>query len=308
MIVRDLFRCSTQDLQKALVGSDQAVARWGVVGPASALIERDVEYLVSHPDFDPSLSFVAYDAGDPVAFLASRIEGEAAVWSLFGGAAEHGLEVVLEDAIDHWRAEGARAARQGATGLLASAPRLVEDAALVGVLKAKGFAVGAPHVEMTLELKRLPSRSPATERDDELRRKGYFTRPGRPDEVVLVARQFHPRHTGLMSRERWNALVRGLTPEALVVCEHRRQLIGFAALLGWTLDGEAPVLGPVFVEPVHRDTGLADVLLRHALVAAKEAGKARARVYCEADATGLFEAAGFAVAARFCRRATVEFE
>jgi predicted N-acetyltransferase YhbS len=308
MIVRDLFRCSTQDLHTVIVGSDQTVARRGVVGPASALGERDIDYLVSHPDFDPSLSFVAYDAGEPVAFLVSRIEGEAAVWSLFGGSSEHGLEVVLEDALDRWRAEGARTARQGATGLLASAPRLEEDAALVGVLKARGFAVGAPQVEMALELKRLPSRSPATERDDALRSKGYRTRPARPDEVVLVARQFHPRHTGLMAREAWNALVRGLTPEALVVCEHRRQLIGFAALLGWTLDGDAPVLGPVFVEPVHRDTGLADVLLRHALVAAKEAGKARARVLCEADATGLYEAAGFALAARYCRHAAAELE
>ncbi|MFW6164457.1 MAG: GNAT family N-acetyltransferase, partial [Planctomycetota bacterium] len=163
-------------------------------------------------------------------------------------------------------------------------------------------------VEMGLELKRLPSRSPATERDDALRGKGYYTRPARPDEVVLVARQFHPRHTNLMGQEAWNALARGLTPQALVVCEHRRQLIGFAALLGWTLDGDAPVLGPVFVQPVHRDTGLADVLLRHALVAAKEAGKARVRVFCEADATGLYETGGLGVAARYCRHATAELE
>jgi len=54
MIVRDLYRCRPDDLQKAIVASGQTVVRWGVVEPASALTERDVDYLVAHPTFDPS--------------------------------------------------------------------------------------------------------------------------------------------------------------------------------------------------------------------------------------------------------------
>ena len=308
MIVRDLYRCPPDDLQKAIVASDQTVVRWGVVEPASALTERDVDYLVAYPTFDPSLSFVAYDGGEPVAYLVSRIEGDEAVWSLFGGTVEHGLEMALDDAVDRWRREGARRARKGATGLIGSEPRLAEDAAVIEALKAKDFEVTAKSAGMAVELKRLPSSSPAEERDADLRRKGYFTRPAQPDEVAVVARQCHPRHTGLMGQEQWNAVVRHLRPEAMVIAEHRRQVIGFAAFMGWTLDGESPALGPVFVEPVHRDTGLADVLLRHALVAAKEAGKAQVRAFCDADRAHFYERAGFAVAARYCHEAVAELE
>lgn len=308
MIVRDLYRCPPDDLLGAMAACEQTVVRWGVVQPASALSEADVAYLVAHPDFDPALSFVAFDGGDPVAFLASRIEGETAVWGLLGGSDEHGLEMVLADALDRWRDEGATRARQGPIGLLGSAPRLAEDAEVIGVLRAKDFDLGAPAVEMAIELKRLPSSSPADQREEELRRKGYFVRDAQPDEVAVVARQYHPRHTGLLSQEEWNVLARHLRPDALVVCEHRRQIIGFTAFLGWTLESDAPVLGPVFVEQVHRDTGLDAVFLRHALRMAREAGKAGVRVLCDAGQTGFYEAGGMAAGARFCRHATLELD
>ncbi len=308
MIVRDLYRCPSEDLHKAIAGSSQSVMRWGVVEPASALAEADVDYLLAHAEFDPSLSFVAYDGGEPVAYLVSRIAGEEAVWSLFGGAAEHGLEMCLADAVDHWRREGARRARQGTTGLLGSRPHLADDAAVVELLEARDFECAAASAELAIELKKLPSSSPADAREEALRRKGYFVRPARPDEVALVARQFHPRHTGLTSQEQWNVVVRHLRPEAMLVCDHRRQLIGFAAFLGWTLDGDAPVLGPVFVEPVHRDTGLDGVFLRQALRSAREAGRARVRAFCDDDRVGFYERGGLAVAARFCHAATAELD
>ena len=241
MIVRDLYRCPPEDLHQAIASSAGAVLRRGVVEPASAIEPGDVDYLVRHPDFDPSLSFVAYDGQRPVAYLVSRIEGEGegaeAVWSLFGGAAEmeHGLEMALADAVDRWRQEGAARARRGLTGLLGSAVRTAEDGAVVEVLKGKDFEVAAQGAEMALELKKLTGSGGAAEREAELRRKGYLVRPARPDEVAVVARQYHPRHTGWLSLEFWNLVVRHLRPEALAVLEHRRQLIGYAAYLGWKI-------------------------------------------------------------------------
>jgi len=314
IIIRDLYRCPTEDLYKAIAAGSQTVLYRGVVGPASSLEAPDIEYLAAHPEFDPSLSFVAYDSGDPVAFLVSRIgaadRGSEAVWSLFGGRAEagHALEMLLDDAKDHWREEGASRARKGPTGLLGSEPRMAEDSALVDLLKDRGFEVKAESAEMELELKSLAPPGELAELEAEMRRKGYLVRQARPDEVAVVARQYDPRHTGLVSQEFWNLLVRHLQPDALVVLEHRRQIIGYTAYLGWTLQDECPHLAPVFVERVHRGTGLDAILLRRALDAAKHRGKTRVRRLCGSQELAFYQRAGFAVAARFCHEATMELK
>ena len=305
MIIRDLYRCPTEDLHKAIIRSRQPVLHRGVVGPASVVELADVDYLVSYPDFDPSLSSVAYEGGDPVAFLVSRIEAGEAVWSLFGGAGR-ALEMLLDEAMAHWRQEGATRARQGLTGLLGSLPRMAEDADLVNLLKDRGFEVQGLSVEMVAELKKLAVPKEAAEREAEMRRSGYVPRPARPEEVALIARQYHPRHTGQLSQEFWNVLVRHLLPEGLVVLDFRRHLAGYAAYLGWTLGGECPQIGPVFVESVHRRPGLDEMLLLRALDVAKRAGKPRVKVHCKAEKARFYERAGFAAAARFCHEAVAE--
>ena len=314
MIIRDLYRCPPEDLGRAIASSGPTLFHGGSIVSPSALEPRDIDYLVAHPDFDPSLSFVAYDGGDPVAYLVSRIEGAGeeaeAVWSLFGGLpeAEHGLEMVLDDAMDHWRQEGARRARKGRTGLLGTEPRLAEDAGLIEVLKGKDFEITGQSAEMVIELKKLSRREGAAEHEADLRRKGYIIRPAHPDEVAVVARQYHPRHTGWLSQEIWNLIARHLHPDALVVIEHRRQVIGYAAYLGWTLEGDCPELGPVFVDQVHRQAGLGSVVLRHALQVMKESGKPKVKVIAGPDRVAFYERAGFAVTTRFCRDAAADLE
>jgi len=312
MIIRDLYRCAPDDLHKAITTSSPTLYCRGCIVPASTLEEDDVRYLIAYPNFDPSLSFVAFDGGSPVAYLVSRIEGSddqaEAVWSLFGGApeAEHALKTLLDDAVDHWRREGAVRARSGRTGLLGGEPRMADDADIIGVLKAKGFEIAGQSAEMTIELKKLTTREGAAEHEDDLRRKGYIIRLARPDEVAVVARQYHPRHTGWLSLEFWNLIARHLHPDALVVVEHRRQLIGYASFLGWTLETDCPELGPVFVDEVHRRAGLGGVLLRHALQAVKEHGKPQAKVTAAPDRVAFYERAGFAIATRYCRDACAD--
>jgi len=161
---------------------------------------------------------------------------------------------------------------------------------------------------MAIELKKLSKREGAAEHEADLRRKGYMVRLARPDEVAVVARQYHPRHTGWLSQEIWNLIVRHLHPDALMVVEHRRQVIGYAAYLGWTLEGDCPELGPVFVDQVHRQAGLGGVLLRHALQEMKQHGKAQVKVIAGPDRVAFYERAGFAVTARFCRAAAADLE
>jgi len=305
MIIRDLYRCPPEDLHKAIAASSQAVLRRGVVGPPSAVEPADVDYLVAYPSFDPALSFVAYDGGAPVAFLVSRIEGEEAIWSLFGGGGR-ALEMLLDEAGNHWRREGARRARKGTTGLLASEPRMVEDAELVNLLKDRGFEVQSVSAEMAVELKKFAAPKELADREAELRQKGYGVRPAGPEEVAVVARQYQPRHTGLLSQELWNLFVRHLRADALVVAELRRQIVGCAAYLGWTLSSPAPQLGPRFVDEVHRKAGLDALLVHHALLQAKAGGKEGVKAFCGPADVSFYERAGFAVAARFCHEATAE--
>ena len=311
MIIRDLFRCPTEDLHKAIATSGQPVLRRGVVEPSSAIEPADVAYLVAHPDFDPSLSHVVYDGAEPAAFLVSRFEGPVehreVVCSLFGGKAERAREMVLDAAMEQWRKEKAKRARKGVTGLLGSEPRLAEDAAVVDLLKARGFEQKALGAEMVADLKKLPTPTEAvSDSEARLRQKGFVVRPAQPDEVAVVARQFQPRHTGMLTKEYWNYLAYRLRAEALLVAELRRQLIGYAAYLGWTLDGDSPVLGPTFVEPVHRATNIEDILLRQTLATMKHAGKARVRVFCGTDKVAVYQRAGFAVTAYFCRDLAAE--
>ena len=305
MIIRDLYRCPTEDLHKAIAASPQAVLHRGVAGPASSIELADVERLVAYPSFDPALSFVAFDGGEPAAFLVSRIEGDEAVWSLFGGSGR-APETLLDEARDHWRREGAKRARKGATGLLASEPRLTEDAELVDLLKDRDFEIQGASAEMTLDLKKLAAPKDAPEREADLRQKGYSIRSASPEEVAIVARQYQPRHTGQLSQEFWNFLVRHLRADAMVVAELRRQLVGYAAYLGWTLAGDCPQLGPHFVDEVHRKAGLGPVLVHHAVLLAKETGRERVKAWCGPADVGFYERAGFAVAARFCHDAAAD--
>jgi hypothetical protein len=240
-----------------------------------------------------------------VGFLVSRIDGDEAVLTLFGAApgSERSLGTLLDEALDAWRREGARRARTGATALLASAPRITEDASIVGLLRERDFEVARTSTELTRDLRKL-----APPADEETRRKGFAVHPASPDQVALVARQFHPRRTHCGTLERWNIFIRGLVPEALVVAELRRQLVGYASLLGWTLDDDAPHLGPRYIEPVHASTGLGDVLLAHVLGAARSAGKETARVHCPPDDAEACERAGFALATRYCLTAVADLD
>lgn len=314
MIFRDLYRCSPEDFHHALAESRQTLLWRGVVEPPSAIEPADVDRLLAHPDFDPSLSFVAYDGGEPVAFLASRIEGRdgerQAVWSLFGGLkdAGHAREMLLDEAMDHWRQAGARRVRKGRTGLLGTEPRRDEDADLIALLEDRGFEITAESVLMGIDLKKLSTSDDALERERENRRKGYYVRTAHPDEVALVARQYHPRHTGTLSLELWNEFVRHLRADALLVGEFHRQICGYAAYYCWTLGSERPTLGPSFVEEAHRSAGLGALLRHHTLAQAKEAGKARVQVHCPAAKARVYEKAGFGVEARFAHEAVAELD
>ena len=312
MIIRDLYRCPVEDLAKAVAASTATVLRRGVIWPASSVDAAAVAALANHPDFDPSCSFVAYEGPEPVAFLVSRIErvGEAseAVWSLFGGApsAARAIEVLLDESMAHWRREGATRARKGALALLATEPRLTEDAELLNLLKQRGFELKTTGCELAAELKKLATPKDLADRQAEARQKGFLVRAAEPGEVAVVARQYHPRHTRQLTGEMWNAVVRAMRPEATLVLEHRRQIIGYVTYLGWTLDGPAPCLGPHFVDEVHRKGGLDALLLHDALLLAKQNGKERVKLYCGSERTDACQRAGLAVVARFCHEATAE--
>jgi GNAT superfamily N-acetyltransferase len=216
--------------------------------------------------------------------------------------------MLLDEALAHWRREGATRARKGLTGLLGSEPRLTEDADLVSLLKERDFQVTATSSEMAVELKKLAAPKEVAEREAELRQKGYAVRAATPDEVAVVARQFHPRRTGQVSQESWNFLARHFVPDALVVAELRRQIIACLTYLGWTVGSPGPWLGPCFVEEVHRRTGLEGVLLHHALLAARQVGKERVRLHCPEAQAAFYQHAGFAVIARFCHEATADLQ
>jgi len=305
MIIRDLFRCSTDDLHKAFAASTQALLYRRAVQSPAALGPGDIEYLAAHPDFDPALSFVAFDAGEPVACLVSRIEDGTAVWSLLGGSG-HGLEMLLDEAMDHWRRAGARRARQGCTGLLGTRPNLADDAELVALLTERGFEVRTVAADLALGLKKLSTPAEVTERETAMRPKGYSVRPARPDEVAVVARQYQPRLTGQCTQEFWNCFARHLRADALVVLDFRRQLVGCAAYLGWTLESDCPQLGPLLVDDAPRQAGLGAVLLHHAVRLAREYGKERVGAHRAEPEAAPFERAGFQAAARYCAEAVAE--
>ena len=312
MIIRDLYRSPVEDLHKAVAASTTTVLRRGSVSQPAAIGAEDVARLASHPDFDPSLSFVAYEGPDPVAFLVSRLQrvGETAeaVWTLFGGAAgaRHALEVLLDETMAQWRREGAKRARKQATGLLFTEPRVTEDAELLDLLKQREFALGAPSSEVTVELKKLATPKELADRMAEIAQKGFAIRAARPDEALVIARQYDPRHTRLHTQELWNLVARHMRPEATLVVEYRRQIIGFATYLGWTLEGPCAHLGPKFVDEVHRKSGLDVVLVHEALLLAKQNAKEQVRAYCGADRTEVYQKAGFTVAGRFCHEAVAE--
>ncbi|MBM4035997.1 MAG: hypothetical protein FJ291_30050 [Planctomycetes bacterium] len=312
MIIRDLYRSPVEDLHKAIVASTAAVLRRGVISPPATVEAADVGHLAWHPEFDPSLSFVAYDGPQPVAFLVSRLvpagDKPEAVWSLLGGApgASHGVEMLLDETIAHWRREGATRARKETTGLLLSEPRLNEDNDLIALLKERAFEVKGTSSEVTAELKKLATPKELGERAAEMRQKGFGVRVARPDEALVVARQFDPRHTRQGTQEHWNLVVRHMRPEATLVVEHRRQLIGHATFLGWTLDGAAPHLGPHFIEEVHRKGGLDAILLHEALLLAKQNAKERVVAYAGAQRTDVHQRAGFTLTARFCHEAVAD--
>ena len=314
MIVRDLYRCPPEDLHAAIAGSTEALLCRGVVVSGSAVTPDDVHYLATYPDFDPSLSFLAYESGAPVAFLVSRIEagaeGPEAVWTLFGGlaGAQHAREVLLDDTIDHWKKEGAARARQGLTGLLGTRPRLAEDAELMALLAERGFEVEDEQLVLALGLKKLVKPQHLAERVDELRRKGFAIRPARPDDIPLIARQYHPRRTGEPGLELWNHIVRHLRPEALVVAEFRHQLVGYLAAHGAAAGAECVWLGPRFVDPVHRNTGLEAILLFELLGALKKAGAPQARLLVPKAQAPRHERLGFAVESRLCVQAAAELD
>jgi len=311
MIIRDLYRCPAEDLQRAIVASGQPVRRRGVIEPASTFGPADIAYLLAHPDFDPSLSFVAYDGAEPVACLVSRIAGTGdaaeAIWSFFCSkpGADRARETVLDAAMDAWKKEKAKKARNGLTGLLGGELRMAEETPAIDLLKGKGFDVKQLGAEMAVaDMKKLPTPTEAAvERENQLRQKGFIVRVAQPEEVAVVARQYHPRHTGWLSQELWNAIARGLRPEALIVIELRRQFIGYGCYYGWTLDSECPELGPLFIEQVHKTNHLEDILLRHTLAAAKQAGKPRVKLNCTTDRVPYYTRAGFTVTCYFCREA-----
>jgi len=306
MLFRDLFRCQLDDLRSALQGCEQTVLCRGVARAASSLDAADLEALASHPCFDPSLSFVAFDAGEPVGFLVSRVEGDEAVLSLYGSTpgSERSLGALLDEGMVAWRREGVQRVRTGPTGLLASAPRLTEDAGVVALLKERDFEVAAVSTAIARDVRKL---GPSA-REEDARRKGLTVHPASPDQVALVARQFHPRRTGQGSLEQWNLFIRRLVPEALVVEEFRRQLVGFASLLGWTLDDDSPHLGPRYVEPLHADSGVDDVLLTHILQAARAAGKESVRAHCPPSPADACEQAGFVPTTRHCLTAVASLD
>jgi len=312
MIIRDLYRSPLEDLHKAVATSTATVLRRGIISPPAAVEADDVARLGARPDFDTSLSFVAYEGPEPVAFLVSRLQrtGETAeaTWSLFGSApgARRALEVLLDETKALWRREGATRARKETAGLLLSEPRVSEDAELLDVLKQRGFQTAVASTELSAELKKLATPKELADRQAEARQKGFLLRPARPDEALVVARQYDPRHTRQHSQEFWNLVVRHLRPEATLVVEHRRQIIGFAAYLGWTLEGPCPHLGPHFVDEVHRKSGLDALLLHEALLLAKQNAKERARAFCASERTEVYQRAGFTVAGRFCHEAAAD--
>lgn len=320
MIIRDLYRCSPEDLQRAIVASGQPVRRRGVIDAASTFGQADIDYLLGHPDFDPSLSFVAYEGAEPVACLVSRIAGPAdaaeAIWSFFcskpavPGAREQvgdrARETVLDAAMDAWKKEKAKRARNGLTGLIGSELRMAEETAAIDLLKNKGFEVTQLGAEMAVTDPKAPTEA-ATERENQLRQKGFIVRMAQPDEVAVVARQFHPRRSGgWLSAELWNAIARGLRHDALIVIELRRALIGFGCYYGWTLEGDCPELGPLFIEQVHKSNHLEDILLRHTLAAAKQAGKPRIKLNTTTDRVPYYTRAGFTVTGYFARETVAD--
>jgi len=312
MIIRDLYRSPLEDLHKAIAASTATVLRRGVVSAPAEVEAADVEHMAAHPDFDPSLSFVAYEGPDPVAFLVSRLQrvGETteAVWTLFGGApgSRHALEALLDDTLAQWRREGASRARKDTVGLLVSEPRLTEDADLVDLLKEREFGVKSASSEMAADLKKLATPKELAERAAEMRQKGFLVRAALPDEALVVARQYDPRHTREHTQEFWNLVARHMRPEATLVVEHRRLVIGFATFLGWTLDRPSPSLGPHFVDEVHRKGGLDAVLLHEALLLAKRNAKEGVRAFCGTGRAEVHQRAGFTVASRFCHEAEAD--
>lgn len=312
MIIRDLYRAPLEDLHKAIAASTATVLRRGTLSPPAAVELDDVARLATRPDFDPSLSFVAYEGPEPAAFLVSRLQrtGETseAVWPLFGGApgARRALEALLDETKALWRREGATRARKDTAGPLLSEPRAAEDAELLDVLKQRGFQPMATSTEVSAELKKLATPKELADRAAELRQKGFLVRPARPEEALVVARQYDPRHTRQHTQEFWNLVARHMRPEATLIAEHRRQIIGFATYLGWTLDGPCPHLGPHFVDEVHRKGGLDAVLLHEALLLAKQNAKEHVRAFCGVERTDVYQRAGFAVSGRFCHDAVAE--
>ncbi|MBM4039642.1 MAG: hypothetical protein FJ290_14130 [Planctomycetes bacterium] len=309
MIIRDLYRSRVEDLHKAIVASTATLLRRGVITPAAEVEAGDVERLADRPDFDPSLSFVAYEGPEPVAFLVSRLvqagEAREAVWSLFGGAAgaRHALEALLDDTLAHWRREGATRARKDAAGLLLSEPRLTEDAELLDLLKQREFTVTGTSSELATDLKKLATPKELAERAAEARQKGFLIRSARADEALVIARQYDPRHTRQHSQEFWNLVVHHMRPQATLVVEHRRQFIAFATFLGWTLDRPCPSLGPHFVDEAYRKGGLDALLLHEALLVAKANAKESVRAFCATGRTEVHQRAGFTVTGRFCHEA-----
>jgi predicted N-acetyltransferase YhbS len=314
MIFRDLYRSPADDLARAIAASGGLLLRRGVVEPAAAVEPADVQALVAHPAFDPSLSLLAYDGGEPAAYLVSRIEARGeereAVWSLLGGRpdAARAREMLLDDALAHWRKDGVRRVRQGRLGLLAIEPRLDQDPDLIELLKSRGFEASSENLLLAVDLKKLPVGEAAAEHERDLRQKGYFVREAHPDEIAMVARQYHPRLTATLDLELWNQFIWSLRPDALLVGEHRRQICGYVGFYGWTLGRECPALGPSFVEEAHRDSGLGALLRYQALLIAKKAGKTRVQTYCPAAQAKPLEKAGFHVEARFAADAVAELE
>lgn len=312
MIIRDLYRSPIEDLHKAIVASTATLLRRGVIAPPAEVEAADVGHLAWHPEFDPSLSFIAYEGPEPVAFLVSHIQqvGDTseAVLSLLGGAprARHAIEVLLDETMAHWRREGAKRARKGALSLLATEPRIAEDAELIAILKDRGFEMQGTSTELAADLKKLATPKDLAERKAEAQQKGFIIRVARPDELAVIARQYHPRHTRAVTPDFWNLLTRHMRAEATLVVEHRRQIIGYTTFLGWTFDSPRPSLGPHFIDEVHRKGNLDAILVHEALLLAKANAKERVRAYLGTGRTDVHQRAGLAVAARFCHEAVVD--